>query len=122
VPLALEQVITKALATTPDARYPSAEALLDDLGPADASGVVRPFVGRPRHPSRRSLALLAGIGLIAAVGGYVALTGGDARGVSPEITSLAVLPLEDLSGDSGQAHFADGMTDALISNLPRSRL
>jgi TolB-like protein/lipopolysaccharide biosynthesis regulator YciM len=30
---------------------------------------------------------------------------------------LAVLPLENLSGDSSQEYFADGMTDALISNL-----
>ena len=34
-----------------------------------------------------------------------------------EIKSLAVLPLENLSGDSSQEYFADGMTEALISNL-----
>lgn len=33
------------------------------------------------------------------------------------IRSLAVLPLEDLSGESGEAFFADGMTDALITML-----
>ena len=37
--------------------------------------------------------------------------------VQPEITSLAVLPLENLSGDPSQEYFADGMTEALISNL-----
>src|SRR5205085_406247 len=31
----------------------------------------------------------------------------------PVIRSLAVLPLENLSGDSSQEYFADGMTDAL---------
>ena len=36
---------------------------------------------------------------------------------APEIKSLAVLPLENLSGDPAQDYFADGMTDALISNL-----
>ena len=35
----------------------------------------------------------------------------------PEIKSLAVLPLENLSGDASQEYFADGMTEALISNL-----
>ena len=35
----------------------------------------------------------------------------------PEIKSLAVLPLENLSGDPAQDYFADGMTEALISNL-----
>jgi TolB-like protein/Flp pilus assembly protein TadD len=36
---------------------------------------------------------------------------------SPKIRSLAVLPLESLSGDASQDYFADGMTDALIANL-----
>src|ERR1700722_11598272 len=33
------------------------------------------------------------------------------------IRSLAVLPLESLSGDASQDYFADGMTDELISDL-----
>jgi TolB-like protein/DNA-binding winged helix-turn-helix (wHTH) protein/tetratricopeptide (TPR) repeat protein len=33
------------------------------------------------------------------------------------IRSLAVLPLENLSGDSAQNYFADGMTDELITDL-----
>ena len=36
---------------------------------------------------------------------------------SPTIRSLAVLPLENLSGDVSQEYFADGMTDELITNL-----
>jgi serine/threonine protein kinase len=35
------------------------------------------------------------------------------------IGSVAVLPLANLSGDAGQDYFADGMTDALISDLAR---
>jgi TolB-like protein/DNA-binding winged helix-turn-helix (wHTH) protein/Tfp pilus assembly protein PilF len=35
----------------------------------------------------------------------------------PAIRSLAVLPLENLSGDQGQEYFADGMTDELITDL-----
>jgi serine/threonine-protein kinase len=43
------------------------------------------------------------------------------RGEVPNllVRSLAVLPLDDLSGDPEQAWFADGMTDALISSLAR---
>lgn len=33
------------------------------------------------------------------------------------IRSIAVLPLENLSGDASQEYFADGITEALISNL-----
>ena len=43
------------------------------------------------------------------------------RGEVPNllVRSLAVLPLDDLSGDPEQAWFADGMTDALINSLAR---
>src|SRR5271169_465361 len=40
------------------------------------------------------------------------------RGRAPTgIRSLAVLPLENLSGDASQNYFADGMTDELITDL-----
>jgi TolB-like protein/DNA-binding winged helix-turn-helix (wHTH) protein len=35
------------------------------------------------------------------------------------ITSLVVLPMENLSGDKSQEYFADGMTDELIASLAR---
>lgn len=38
-------------------------------------------------------------------------------GSPQEISSLAVLPLENLSGDPSQEYFVDGMTDALITDL-----
>jgi len=38
-------------------------------------------------------------------------------GSSAPIHSLAVLPLENLSGDKEEEYFADGMTDALITDL-----
>src|SRR5262249_48504383 len=36
-----------------------------------------------------------------------------------QIKSLAVLPLENLTGDASQEYFADGMTDALTTNLTK---
>jgi len=36
---------------------------------------------------------------------------------APQIHSLAVLPLQNLSGDATQEYFSDGMTDALITDL-----
>ena len=35
------------------------------------------------------------------------------------IRSLAVLPLQNLSGDPEQEYFVDGMTDALIADLAK---
>jgi TolB-like protein/DNA-binding winged helix-turn-helix (wHTH) protein len=40
-------------------------------------------------------------------------------GARPPISSLAVLPLANLSGDPAQEYFADGMTEALITDLSR---
>jgi TolB-like protein len=54
-----------------------------------------------------------------------ALLAGPLRGnlfganASMPVESLAVLPLENLSGDPQQDYFADGMTDALITELAR---
>jgi TolB-like protein/DNA-binding winged helix-turn-helix (wHTH) protein/Tfp pilus assembly protein PilF len=40
-----------------------------------------------------------------------------ARHVNPTVQALAVLPLANLSGDPEQEYFADGMTEALITEL-----
>jgi TolB-like protein/DNA-binding winged helix-turn-helix (wHTH) protein/Tfp pilus assembly protein PilF len=42
------------------------------------------------------------------------------RDSQPAITSLAVIPLDNLSGDPNQEYFADGMTDELITMLARN--
>lgn len=42
------------------------------------------------------------------------------RTSAPQIRSLAVLPLANLSGDSAQEYFSDGMTDALITDLAQN--
>ncbi|HKU15347.1 MAG TPA: hypothetical protein VJQ52_13205, partial [Steroidobacteraceae bacterium] len=45
----------------------------------------------------------------------------DAAADPAAIHSLAVLPLENLSGDKEQEYFADAMTDALITDLAQVR-
>ena len=62
---------------------------------------------------------------IAAVGAILVLTlgmgGNIARLPQQPIHSLVVLPFENLSGDASQEYFADGMTDALITDLAKIR-
>jgi TolB-like protein/DNA-binding winged helix-turn-helix (wHTH) protein len=41
------------------------------------------------------------------------------RPLASEITSIAVLPLQNLSGDSEQEYLADGMTETLIAQLAK---
>ncbi len=47
------------------------------------------------------------------------MSGGIAKTLRPPVQSLVVLPFENLSGDPSQDYFADGMTDALITDLAR---
>jgi TolB-like protein/DNA-binding winged helix-turn-helix (wHTH) protein/Tfp pilus assembly protein PilF len=50
---------------------------------------------------------------------YVSLRGRFFGRAPSQIRSIAVLPLLNLSGDAGQDYFADGMTEALTSNLSK---
>jgi TolB-like protein/tetratricopeptide (TPR) repeat protein len=49
------------------------------------------------------------------------LVGRSRHASQPKITSLAVLPLSNLSGDAAQEYLSDGMTEALIGRLSRIR-
>jgi len=83
---------------------------------ADRLPGARPALAPERWvwPSRwlaLGLALLLGLSALAA---WVLRSN---RRSSPSIRSLAVLPLDNLSGDASQDYFADGMTDELITDL-----
>ena len=70
------------------------------------------------RPPPRALAWgLLGLGLalvLAAALSWILYT---SRNSAPAIRSLAVLPLGNLSGDTSQDYFADGMTEELITQL-----
>ena len=68
---------------------------------------------RPSNLAR----LLFGFGLALAVASAISWVFYHEIYSAPAIRSLAVLPLENVSGDSSQDYFADGMTDALITRL-----
>jgi len=53
--------------------------------------------------------------------GYWLLWRRESAEPQPDIKSLAVLPLENLSGDPAQEYFADGITEAIINNLTQIR-
>lgn len=75
---------------------------------------------RHRPVGWRSATLLGVILVLAAFGaGYFLHRNSHRTGVSapPQIHSIAVLPLENLSGDPEQEYFADGMTEALVTDL-----
>src|SRR5216683_2154547 len=128
VPPKLEEIIHKALEKDRKHRFQNASDIRTDLQRLKRdteSGLVAAVTSRP--PQRRgriallvaglALALLAGAVILKNVGGLRdRLLGGDRL---PRIESLAVLPLENLSHDPEQEYFADGMTEALITDLSK---
>ena len=67
---------------------------------------------------RRVLAgTLAGLALIAAIGYIGFKVWGRGSASEPEHHAIAVLPLQNLSGDPSQDYFADSMTEELIAAL-----
>lgn len=84
----------------------------------DASGTAVPRSSRQRYviPALASLALGTCLILGFLFSGRIPLNWGLTHS-GGRIRSLAVLPLENLSGDASQEYFADGMTDELITAL-----
>jgi TolB-like protein/DNA-binding winged helix-turn-helix (wHTH) protein/Flp pilus assembly protein TadD len=59
--------------------------------------------------------------VLIAVTVYILARNRSAQTTAPKITSLAVLPLKNLSGDPAQEYFADGMTEEVIGRLSMIR-
>jgi TolB-like protein/Flp pilus assembly protein TadD/predicted Ser/Thr protein kinase len=122
IPPALDRVVRHSLEKSSEQRFQSARdiayALEEALAGSTTTGVAPPPArARPlRWPVLvpTALATLLAVLIVADVGGLRRrLFGSKPR----EIQSLAVLPLENLSRDAAQEYLADGMTEALITDL-----
>jgi serine/threonine-protein kinase len=90
VPLAVEELVARALAQRPEDRFPSAAELAGALAEAEA-GQTRPT------PTPSPTATL----------------------VVPRVVAVAVLPFVNMSADPENEFFSDGMTEELINALTR---
>jgi len=83
--------------------------------------LVAPVLSEPRKGvdtgHRKKLATVTAIILLAAAATLYILRPRERLASKAVVTSLAVLPLANLSGDASQDYFADGMTDELTTRL-----
>ncbi|MCJ7579765.1 MAG: protein kinase [Candidatus Aminicenantes bacterium] len=118
IPPSIEQVVYRALEKSLDKRYQNIDVLLKDLKSISAGIVPEEIKTRLRKETlrKRKRAILyagaAGLVIILVVLGLTLL-----KGPPETIDSIAVLPLENLTGDAQQDYFADGATDELIGQL-----
>lgn len=98
-------------------------AAVDGNGRAVYSDEPSPDTRSEEHSSRHALRILLSL----VFGAIILLSAGlvlervwrwvSETSTAPQIRSIAVLPLENLSGDPDQEYFSEGMTDALITDL-----
>jgi TolB-like protein/DNA-binding winged helix-turn-helix (wHTH) protein/Flp pilus assembly protein TadD len=72
-------------------------------------------------PTKRRAALVVILCSCIAIGlaAWLAWQHSYAKSAVPSIRSIAVLPMQNLSGDAAQEYFADGMTEELITDLAK---
>jgi TolB-like protein/DNA-binding winged helix-turn-helix (wHTH) protein/tetratricopeptide (TPR) repeat protein len=114
----------------PNGPTPEPPVVVTGIEEAEPDSIVQaPQVLPTQESSRhRSLVLaavgsLVALGLIAIVISWIRFDWTARffnRSAKLQIGSLAVIPLENLSGDPGQEYFADGMTDELITMLAKN--
>jgi hypothetical protein len=124
MPHGLTALVRRLLAKTPGDRYTSAADVRIDLTrlasspaaivPAAAAGGA-PAVWKPWAWGASALGL-GSVGYLIVTSGLYA-PGCSRADAATAIRSIAVLPLDNYSGDPNQDYFAEGMTDELTANL-----
>jgi serine/threonine protein kinase/Flp pilus assembly protein TadD len=118
VPSELIAITTKAMEKDRSRRYQAAASMLTDLERLRDLSQRRPSKWKVALTTTLPVVLLVTIGLaswrIPHVREWIS---GKPSNVVPQINSLAVLPLKNLTGDDSQEYFVDGMTDSLITKL-----
>ncbi|KKN27287.1 hypothetical protein LCGC14_0866240, partial [marine sediment metagenome] len=118
IPMSIEQVVAKTLEKDPDERYQNIEELLDDLR-SISEGIepegIRVRLWKAKLLKRKRAILYAGIAGFLIIMTVIVLSLFTGR--AEAIDAIAVLPLENLTGDPEQEFFADSATDELIGQL-----
>jgi serine/threonine-protein kinase len=119
LPQPLRAIVEKALEKDPAERYQSMREMVVDLRrltrqTKETAAMV------PVHRSRFWIWASAAAALVVIAAGIVLWRHGTTEATAG-VRSIAVLPMQNFSGDSSQEYFSDGVTEAIISNLAQVR-
>jgi serine/threonine-protein kinase len=124
VPERIRTVARRCLEKDPERRYRDAGEISRALEPHVSDRAHEEAGARPR---RAAFLMLATAGLVIAVAGITAFGPWSLRewlppfDPAPRFDSIAVLPLENLTGDANRQFMAVGLQDALITELAKLR-
>ncbi len=135
VPLDLERILQKSLASRPADRYQTMDDLAVDLrhlGQELASGSAPSYdeISEALGPRRRHVGMVVMMGVVVTLLAVAVVLGALLRDRwrteaprSPEegFETLAVLPLRNISGDPQEDYLVDGVTEELITHLAKIR-
>jgi len=116
VPPGVEAAVTRGLAKLPADRFPSARAFAAALGSGDSG----PFPVASRPAAGRWRLAVAALVLLGAAGAAW-WAGRSSTPARPEVQRLAVMPLENRTGQPELDYLVAGIHDALMTALAESR-
>jgi TolB-like protein/Flp pilus assembly protein TadD len=120
MPADLAGVIRHCLEKRPDKRFQTAR----DLGFAlkailAGTPATAPALAPVSRGGRRRFVAITAAGAVIVLGAVLLVVTRGLPGEGGGVHSIAVLPLQNLSGDPAQDYFVDGMTEELIANLAK---
>lgn len=115
VPALVDDIVQRCLAKEPDKRWQTTGDVLREL--KRASEAIAP--ARVRRTTWRRVAGILGAATAGLLAWWMVVDRTPTTTGGGEIRSIAVLPLQNLSGDPEQEFFADGMTEQLIAELAK---
>ncbi len=123
IPTELDQAVKRCLNKEPDQRFQSAgdlafhlRQILNTASSTSATTQVRRWAARFKRRSAQAAAAAFVVFLfLIAFAHWIATKRSSV--VRPQFRSVAVLPLQNYSGDPQQEYFVDGMTDSVIADL-----